>query len=483
MSADPGALALLGHAVAVLIGVTAWGAMVLDLGAVPPRGVRGMLHALVLGVVLLMGVGTTAIALTRSLAGCTALAAGLTALLWIARRARLGGFQARVGHDESRGIGMQRWRADRWAALGAALAGAVVLLTLATGFTDRLWWDGWVIWFFKVHALATHGGVPTALLNPDGPYGFTAPRYPMALPVLVYWMGGRLAVPAAASLTGALLWACLTPLAWAHMVPGAGARRAGAVALGVALCRALAFYATGGTADIGLALGLLGGALAWRDYARSGRAASAWEAATYLALAAMMKEEGVMLAIVAGMLGGLVLAVARHERRRMLWLALFAPILAAAPWWAVTHRAAGVGRFQSVLTNASAGTVAEPGVVDTALSRLPDVLAGLWTLGTTLTFLPVLLLAVLGGCAALSSWSAVRPIGRRAFVVAMVPTLILLGYLAGIVAAYCAAPADVEWLLRTAGVRVLVSLVPATVVLSCLSLSRTPPSAEAGGLE
>ena len=354
---------------------------------------------------------------------------------------------------------------DRIARGILAVAGAVLLVVVTAAFRDRVMWDGWTFWMLKSRALLLDGTIPPAMLDPAGPYDYAHPDYPLGLPLLQWWAfvhaGG--VVPALVSFLGALWFVLLVLLFGDTALDLAGERPAALAVLGVAAFWPIAQHATGGYADVVVTLALLGAVVhlreaagaagGARDAGMAGTPATAgtaavWRAAVFLALAAVTKNEGLALAMVAAATGGAWLA-ARRRLRPAAVAALLLPLAVAAPWtWFVAEhglRAAHLG---------SAGAAVAWGE---RVGTLASHYAGL-ALHRSWVPLPWIL--------ALGLVGAFR--GRRADLA--LPWMVVLLYFAALNAVYLTTGLDLDWLLTSSLERVLQPLVPAGVLLALLAL-------------
>lgn len=336
-----------------------------------------------------------------------------------------------------------------------ALSGLIVL----TSFRDLLWWDGWAIWGFKARVLFEAGTLPAPLLDPAGAYAFTHPEYPLGLPIVVWWIFRHAGAtsPELISLAGSFWFACLPLLVWAGLRSRVGEVVAAAAALGVTAFWPLAFYARGGTADVLMAVALLGAVV---ELERGGRDPSGlWGAGAFLTLGAVAKNEGLALALVA--LGAGVIARVRLGPDRLRIAPLLLPFAALAPWLIFT-RALGL-HPDVVHLSASWASV---------LDRIPLLLSALIAVGSSPPWLPVSVLALVGCLGA----SRHRELGLN------LAWAVLAGYWATICAVYLTAPHDARWLFLTSLPRVGATLVPAVVYLSllgaCGAVRRAPTGAE-----
>jgi hypothetical protein len=347
------------------------------------------------------------------------------------------------------------------------LAGTVVLLLIVAtaALRDRLLWDGWAFWTLKAHALLLHGTLPPALLDPAGPYYWTHPEYPLAHPLVHWWLfshaGGF--SPAVASFMGAVWLAFLPLLLWHGLERTAGERWAAATAFSATAFWPIAFQATGGYAEIILILCILGAVIELERGIGGERGGSAGRFALFLALAALSKNEGLALAVAATPLALIHLWRSGARRRApSLWLLL--PFMLLAPWFVFT-RAAGLEPDQ-VGGALPIGELAERvGAIFLAFGRLGVDRA--WTA------LPILILA---GLAA----RVLRP--DRDLGVAWA-TLLL--YLLMTQLVYLSTPLDFHHLLNSTLPRIVQVLVPAVVFLSIREVALlqrgTAPNGARGG--
>ena len=105
---------------------------------------------------------------------------------------------------------------------------------------------------------------------------------------------------------------------------------AGTATLGTAAFWPLPYYATGGTADVVVALALLGAVAEIERGFTLERTDALWRAGLFVALGAMAKNEGLALMVVA--LAAVAWAVRRDTGRLRRIIPLTVPLLAAAPW-------------------------------------------------------------------------------------------------------------------------------------------------------
>ncbi|HEX7122498.1 MAG TPA: hypothetical protein VF178_09040 [Gemmatimonadaceae bacterium] len=335
---------------------------------------------------------------------------------------------------------------------GEIVAGVLVLgvLTahLALAARDRLWWDGWAIWAPKSFALFRYGTLPADLRDPHGPLAYTQVGYPLALPLVQHWffVHVRAASGAFASVVGVLLFALLPAMVYGATA-GAEQKLRLAAGVAVALCSPIAFYAAGGTADVLIALALLG--IVSEVLRDPTDPAVATRLGFWLLLAVLSKDEGVPLAAVTAVA---LAAYALGRPRPWAWLArVAAPLIFALPWLVAVQ-------WMLLGTRVGAGSH-----VGAAAPVAPDGRALRFVTGLTVIFgqaplLPLVLAAGLG------LWLALHRGDSRGRTAAA----IVLGYAAVLMIAYLFVfrSVDVGWLLQTAALRVFGPLLPASLVVA-----------------
>jgi hypothetical protein len=334
----------------------------------------------------------------------------------------------------------------------AALVGAVIMtgVVLSGSMQDRLWWDGWSIWAFKARVLFQEGTLPLWFMDPRGIYGTANLDYPLAVPLLDWWLFRHVAQasPAVASFAGAVWYALLPALAWSALRKSAGARIASAATLGVAAFWPISFFAAGGTADVVMAVALLGLIIEIRAVVGSGERAPLVRATVFLTLAALAKNEGLALALAYLMIVGVVLLVRRtRPLRSVLWLAV--PFLALTPWFIFVRSLA--------ITSTAVTAV---GAAGTAGDRLPLFITGLRVLLSSTPWIPIPLLALLG------LWAVLRT--RSSGLIAGWGVIAI--YAAAICSIFLTSSADMLWLLTSSAPRVFGSLIPALVYIAVVSV-------------
>jgi hypothetical protein len=339
-----------------------------------------------------------------------------------------------------------------------AVAGIVLAAVGAAAASDRLWWDGWAIWALKARVLFLEGTLPSAFLDPNGPYVFTHLDYPLLVPLIDWWGFQHLGAvsPQAASFIG-FFWFLLIPLLlWGALRDRLGERIAALAALAAAACWPIAFYATGGTADVVIALALLGAIVELdRAFGQSDRSAL-WRAGIFLALGATAKNEGLALAVV-----GICIALAAPSgiARASRLPALLLPLAMAGPWLLFTQ---ALGLESDVLVGA-------PGVAE-AGGRGWMLAGALLRQFTGTPWQPLTALALIGVVAAFRKPERSIAIGWA----------ILVAYSATLCGVYASAPHDLSWLIATTLPRVFGALAPAALFLS---LASGLPPHEVDGLQ
>lgn len=343
------------------------------------------------------------------------------------------------------------WPEDGLARALLTVAAVVVLVILSAALSDRLSWDGWAIWVLKARILFVEGGLPADAWTRPGPFDFAHPDYPLALPLLDWWMFEHAGRPMAAlaSFAGAVWFALLGWLVWsAADAAGSSPRYAAAATLAVAAFWPIAYYAVGGTADVIMTLAVLGAAVELERAARSGDDAPLVRALLYLLLAALTKNEGLAVGLIGGGIVGVML-VRRRERAVALYVAAVAPTAAGLLWraWSSTV-GAEVEQLGSSLSLSDAGENA------------------------------ILVLRALGDLALYRQWPAlflVVAVGvwrwRSRHLRSQTPAWALLAaYSATLVGVYLVTEQDLVWLLDTTLDRLLSTMAPAAAYLTVVGL-------------
>ena len=388
---------------------------------------------------------------------------------------------------------MRRGRSGQSHALGAwtglHLLTAVLLSTAAlvlvglgiAGSHDRLWWDGWAIWGLKAKVLLAEGGLPPAFRDPGGPYAFSHLDYPLGLPLVGWWLYAHAGEvePALLSAAGVVWLALIVAWVWGALRDRVPSWAAAAAALGAAAFWPLGFYAIGGTADVLVALALAGAVGTLARGVGDGEPpipgnASRWlqgagAVALFLAMGAVVKNEGLALLILGTALLG--------------WLVWRGRARGASPWPIVISIAAVV---PWVLFRATAGLSTDVLALPTLASlsaRAPMLARGLGIQLAAPEWVPVPLMALVGlwamargrrdGGAGRDGLPATqhRQDGRALPLGGLPAAWALLGaYFLTTCAVYLSSEQDLTWLLLTSLPRVLGAMVPATVLLSVLSM-------------
>ena len=438
------------------------GVMAIELSGARERAARTTPAAeAAAGVVLLAVTGTIVIAaggrVTPALVYFVfGFAAAAGALRWVRRRAA--GPVRGPGEAEGAGEGGEvrmvgrggtaaAARRDRVAAVLIVAAAVVWLALLVAASRDRLAWDGWAIWTFKARVLFDEGTLPPAVLDPTGVYAFAHPEYPLAVPLLDWWIyhHAGAARPALLSMLGALWFGLLPILMWRATRPYAGERWAALAALGVTTFWPISLYAIGGYADVLITVATLGAVIELERLATEPDRRGAVRLAWFLALAAVAKNEGLVLALIGGLVGAWLLWRG-GARRAGTFAVLGLPFAAAAPWlWTVwrlrlePHHLAG----------------ARPGVLE-AVGRVPDVVGALIELGTTRSWIPLPWLILLG----------VLLVARRTRATSRASWVFLGGYTLAFLTVYVVTPLDPDWLIGSTLDRLVGMVIPAAVLLT-----------------
>jgi hypothetical protein len=343
-------------------------------------------------------------------------------------------------------------RGRRGVVLALALAPLAVLAAWALWMRqDRLWWDGWAIWALKARVLYDTGGLPSFFLAPRGAFAFTHLDYPLGVPLVDWWAfsvaGG--AEPPVASIAGIVWTAMVAAAAWNGLRRRAGDVVAAGAALGIVLFRPLVFFAAGGTADVAIALALLGAAVETERAFRG--EGSFWRVGVYLSLGIFAKNEGLALAVAATAVCLATLAIQRRKERGAVALAM--PFVLFAPWYVFT-------RIHGLVPD----NIAEQPSVAHAAGRLGLLVQGMMGLFSGPSWLPVAAMVAV----------ALAHLYRRRDAPVAAAWGVLLAYLAAVMAVYLQAPQDLGWLMSTSLVRVMGAMVPAAVYLSISTISPAP---------
>ena len=341
---------------------------------------------------------------------------------------------------------------SRFLAGGAAL---VLLLLFVASLQDRLSWDGFTIWALKARMLFDDGALPADYFAQPGPFDFSHAAYPIALPLLDWWMFAHAGapLPALASVGGAVWFALVVWLFWHATAHASGFERHAALAtFGLAVFWPIWYFATGGTADVIMVLAFLGVAIELERAAHHRTAQPLLRALVYLALAALAKNEGLAAALVGALvIAGLALRhLADPARWRVAALAA-GPLALAGAWrvWTATHGA----------DVPQVGSARDPG---TLMSNALDIGRAFVDLATYRQWPPLLLIVLLG----VWRW-------RRLRLVAQTPVWLLLGgYLVLALGVYLTTEMDLPWLLETSLGRVVSGLMPAALFLTLAGFVR-----------
>jgi hypothetical protein len=330
----------------------------------------------------------------------------------------------------------------------AAAIAAIALVSIE----DRLWWDGWAIWTLKARVLFLDGTLPRAFFA-DGAYAFTHRDYPLAIPLMDWWVWRHVgaAGPATASLVGAAWFTLLPLLLWTSLRSIARERMASLAALGMTVFWPIAYYATGGTADVVIALSLLGAVIELERAIRRSETAALVRCAVYLTLGVLAKNEGLAIATVVAAVGAAFMQRS-GERRPARFLPLVLPFVALAPWWI----------FVGMLDVRD--PAAAPSLLIALPERMPVVVRHFATLVGSVPWLPLPFIGVVGMAAAV----------RRGDDALTAGWLALASYFLVVCAIYLLTPHNLEWLLATSQQRVLSVFVPSLIYLAVASCQVRP---------
>lgn len=348
-------------------------------------------------------------------------------------------------------VGSARLDTDPGARWIAWLAAAVTLVVVATSTTDWLTWDGWAIWSLRARVLFHDGAIPPSLYAKPGPLDFAHPEYPLGVPLVDWWLfrhAGR-PDPALASFAGSLWFGCVVGLLWAGLRGRTVPLAAALATLGLALFRPSSRFAVGGTADVVVALALLGAVVELVDASRDGGPRASWvRVAVFLSLAVLAKNEGTAAAAVAiGAVG--FWAFRRRVRPPAHALALLVP-LALGATWQLYVRTLGLEIEQ----------IGGFGSGSSFMGRLVTIGRELAALAVYRSWPPVMALMALGLLVAVRRR---RPLGPAPW--------LAVGYFATLMAVYLSTAQPLGWLLATSLERVISHLVPAGVFLTLLTLA------------
>ncbi|MGI8671305.1 MAG: hypothetical protein ACR2LU_01720 [Luteitalea sp.] len=331
----------------------------------------------------------------------------------------------------------------------ALVVAATLAATLPLASRTHLGWDGTVVWYHRARILAGSGGRVTAAAMQDRTRSWTAPDYPLHVPLAMAWVRLWLSdederavkvVPA----TWLIALVCLT--AAAVLERGGGGRSAamGAGAAVLLLASAPRMLVGEGSLTSGFADGPAAGLLAalvwvaWRsDWGEDRR----WQMLLAMLAAALVwtKQEGLVAVL------GVALACGLPPGRRRQPMAFALPAVLVSVAWLVT----------AVSLGAPIGMAYEwPGLAG-ALARVPLIAS-----------------AYVRAMADLSVWGLLWPAGALSALMAstgsswrgwLVVAIVVAG---GAVAFTCSAWPDVGSHLAVTAPRQLVQAVPVSLVLT-----------------
>jgi hypothetical protein len=343
-----------------------------------------------------------------------------------------------------------RLTVDGWATAGFVVVfGAFALVGLAkAAVTPLVAWDAWTMWMRKATVIYYHGGVPPEFFSAET-YRFTSPDYPLLVPLFeavhFHAMGALDSVAIHVQ-----FWLLLVAFFWAAAFLANRVTRPalwGPVLLLAALApgvwgQMLTLYA-----DVPMATFLALGVLALGLWVAGRRPADLGVAGVLLAGAGSAKNEGLMAAIAALLVAGVVVLASDRRRRalRPLGLAAAAFVALIAPWrlWTAWHGVEGivpVGKGLNPLFLAGRIDRVLP-AVDGLVGALDDEVA--WTYLLPLA-LAVVLAALIAGVA---RGLALYYLGSIALVSAL------------IVWAYWISPTELGWHIGTSVGRVSTTVV------------------------
>ncbi|HEY0674400.1 MAG TPA: hypothetical protein VGD27_19145 [Longimicrobiales bacterium] len=340
------------------------------------------------------------------------------------------------------------------------IAGATIMVLLflvGTALTDRLIWDGWAIWTLRARILFFENGLPPDAFLKPGPYEFAHPEYPLALPLLDWWMfrHAGASLPALASFAGSLWIVALALLVWTHLKARVAPMIASLAVLGLVLFRPITEYAVGGTADVIIAVAMLGVVIELTS-AEEASAAASVRAGCFLALAVLSKNEGFALAIIAVFSAAVIQPLGGFRARVIAAFAI--PVAMGGAWYLVT-RTWGLDVEQVGGLPPVASLPERVMTITGAFSRLASYRS--WP--------PIFLLALLGAFSAARSSNRTDRFGW----------VLVVSYLLVLAGVYLSTSQDLVWLLRTSLERVVSHAVPALLVLSVCAIFPAHPAAGA----
>ena len=353
-----------------------------------------------------------------------------------------------------------------WIAL--ALLVIVCFGLFARAYSTNLFWDGRYIWGFKAKAMFADGRLDRQAFSNLARYRYTHADYPLAVPAAEAWV---YQVMGHVDERRAKLVGAVYALGVIALLAGYLRRRMAlpwAIGLSLLACQVpvFAYHAASGGADVPQACCFLAAGLMLADWTETGRREDLRMAALMFGAGALVKAEGLSIALG----GALLLALGCWWRRREMRRGEIALgfLLVALPYlpWAVLRAVWGIPSLQ--LTTISARPLTEN------LERLATVGRRLFEHAISWPrWEAVWLLIALGLLAYLLRRPRERPLAMLWALVAW--------QLAVYVVIYVVSPYNVAEHLTTSLDRVLLHLVPLATAAAAASLVRT--SAQPAGKE
>lgn len=378
--------------------------------------------------------------------GMTTIAAGgHVSFLWMYLALVLIGILAFAAGGRPGGWGLVLPR-GRNAKLLLGICGALLVFFAVGTLGDRMLWDAWAFWTLKAHALFLHGTIPPEMSTLDGPYPWTHPEYPLGVPLLDWWIFRHYGAPATvtASFAGSIWLVILTLVVWQSLAREVPHVWAAAVALGTVMFWPMTMLALGGYAEVLITLAILGVTLELARHGNRLPRAAVLRIGLLLSFAAVAKNEGQALILVASLV--VVWTLWRSGSRDVFaYLALAIPGLVIAPW--ILHiQALGV----------SAEQVGASLPLSRLLARIPFLVATFFELFVNRAWIGVGLVLIAGLIARMAR-------GKREKRAAWA---FVLGYFLVTQAVLLFTPLDLEWLVIDTYFRLIGTMAPAAIYLS-----------------